>query len=47
MEASHSAHPNVSIDHRIDALPTLFPRFHAPNVASSGKRLEVAFLPDA
>ena len=47
MDARSSAHPNVRINHRIDALPVLFLGFHALDVASSGGRLEIAFLPDA
>jgi len=37
MEASHPAHPHVSINHRIDALPALFPRFHAPMLPAAAK----------
>ncbi len=47
MEARRPAHPHVRIDHRIDALTALYLRFHEPDVASSGDRREIAFLPDA
>jgi hypothetical protein len=41
------AHPNVSINHRIDALPPLSNGFHIPNFVSRRDTREVAFLPDA
>jgi hypothetical protein len=46
-DASGSAHPHMSINHRIDTPSGLFRVFHALKCRSSGDRSEVAFLLDA
>lgn len=43
--SSSAAHPNVGLDHRIDALPWLVFRFSCPHFVGTGDGPEVAFLP--
>jgi hypothetical protein len=46
VEASHPSHPNVSIDHRIDALPALF-LFHQCIMLLHAGAAALEFLPQS
>jgi hypothetical protein len=47
VEASHPSHPNVSIDHRIDALPALFLLFHQCMMLVHMGAAALEFLPQS